>query len=357
MKLYQRLVLGTFLRNLGYTIVGALVLFTLVDLFDHLGSLLDNQATIGEVVRYYLYRGAYIVDTVLPIALLLGTIFTIGSMARYLELTALYACGLSLMTITRPILVTGLLFALAAMAFEEFVLPATNERMWHVWEVEIHKRPDTLRPTRQIAATGPDGRIYYARKYDPNTQVATGFKVVGLQDAVVRERLDASRAQWDGQHWVLHDATRRIFRGDREEATHFETLNARDLEITPDGLYHEQVRPENMNIRQLLRQRDLVSQTGGDPVRLDVDVQFKLAFPFVNLIVVFLGVILASAPRKASIASGFGWTVLVGFGYYILMNFGRALGHSEVLPPIVAGWAGNAIYALGTWILFWRAQR
>ena len=88
-----------------------------------------------------------------------------------------------------------------------------------------------------------------------------------------------------------------------------------------------------------------------------VDVQFHLAFPLVNLIVVFLGVILASGPRKTTIASGFGWTLLVGFGYYVLMNFGRALGQREVMPPVLAAWAGNILYAIGTATLYWRAKR
>ena len=39
MKIYDRLLLGTFLRHLVYTLVGSLVLFVLVDVFDHLGSL------------------------------------------------------------------------------------------------------------------------------------------------------------------------------------------------------------------------------------------------------------------------------------------------------------------------------
>ena len=97
--------------------------------------------------------------------------------------------------------------------------------------------------------------------------------------------------------------------------------------------------------------------TGGDPVSIDVDIQFQLAFPLVNFIVVCLGVVLASGPRKTTIASGFGLTLLVGFGYYLLMMFGRSLGHTGVLPPIVAGWAGNVIYAILAWILFARARR
>jgi len=357
MRIHEQLVLGSFLRYLGQTLVGALVLFTLVDLFDHLGNLLDNHATAMQTVRYYVYKMPWIIDNVLPIAVLMATLFTVGVMARYLELTALYASGLSLIRVGRPILLAGAVLTLVALAWREYVLPEANVRMWRVWEVEIHGQPETMRPTRQIAATGTDGRLYFAHKFDPNSNEIIGLRVLSRHSALVTERLDAERAEWDGSCWVLHVGTLRRFEGDQESVEHFDVLRASDLSITPQGLYHTRVRQENMNIRQLLRHRDLVQQMGGNAGSINVDIQFQLAFPMVNLIVAALGLVLASGPRKTTIASGFGLTLLVGFGYYLLMMFGRSLGHSGVLPPVVAGWAGNLLYAIMTWTLFLRARR
>jgi len=88
-----------------------------------------------------------------------------------------------------------------------------------------------------------------------------------------------------------------------------------------------------------------------------VDIQFNFAFPLVNLIVVLMGILLASGPRKTTVASGFGFTLLVSFVYYLFMNFGRALGHNGTLPPIPAAWAGNVLYALIFVVMFVRARR
>jgi lipopolysaccharide export system permease protein len=272
-------------------------------------------------------------------------------------LTALYSAGLSLARIAMPLLAAGMILTVGSLLWREFVLPEANYRMWRVWEVEIHKQTEKLRPTRQIAATGPDGRLYYARKYDPNTSTVTGLKVMAMDGPVVRERVDAARAEWRDGHWQLFDGTHRRFTPDGESVTTFTERTATDLAIRPEGLYRVRVRPEHMTIRQLLAHRDLLRQTGGDPTRASVDIHFQLAFPLVNLIVVCLGVVLASGPRKTTIASGFGLTLAVGFGYYLLMMFGRSLGHSGVLPPVAAGWAGNVVYALGTWVLWIRARR
>jgi len=112
-----------------------------------------------------------------------------------------------------------------------------------------------------------------------------------------------------------------------------------------------------MNVSQLLAYRHLIIETGGDPTTVLVDIQFQLAFPLVNLIVVFLGIILASGPRKTNIASGFGLTVGISFLYYLFMNFGRVLGHTGALSPLMAGWSGNLTYGIFSWLLWLRARR
>ncbi len=123
MPIIHRHLLGTFLRNLGYTMVGALILFTLVDVLDHMGSFVDNDATAWMILRYYAFKAAWIVDTVLPIAMLMATLFTVGTMARYLELTALFAAGWSLMKVARPLIALSILVTVFSLVWREYVLP------------------------------------------------------------------------------------------------------------------------------------------------------------------------------------------------------------------------------------------
>ncbi len=357
MAIIHRRLLLTFLRYLLLGITGALVLFTLVDLLEHMGSLVDNAATTSEVLRYYLYKGAWIIDTVLPIAMLMATLFSVGQMARYLELTALFAAGWSLMKVTRPLVVAAVAVSLLSLAWREFVLPKANVARDRVWEVEIHGRPDLIRPTQNIALTGPDGRLYYARRYEPARSQLTGLKIVTRDGARVVERIDAERAEWDGEHWTLVDGTRRVFEGEIERLSTFARLTATDLTIKPKAFERDRVAQEDMNIRQLREYVSLVRQTGGNPRAAEVDLQFNLAFPLVNLIVVLMGIVLASGPRKTTVASGFGLTIAVSFGYYLFINFGRSLGHSGAVPPVPAAWAGNLFYGLAFAGLFARARR
>lgn len=357
MMLVHSNTLRGFGRILGLTVVGALILFTLIDLFDHLDSFVDNEATASMMVRYYLNKAPWTVDIVMPIAMLMATLFTVGSMARYNELTALFASGRSLMQVTRPLQAAALCAVVFSFAWSEFVLPETNARVERIWEVEVHGNPDRRMPTNDVALNGRDGRLYYARTWVPEKLSIRGFRALATEGAVVTERWDAARAVWDDGTWRLEDGIHRRFGPDGEVSERFALRRSVLDGIEPDTFRDSRTKPEEMNVRQLRDYIRLVKFSGGDATAYEVDLQFKLAFPVVHVIVVLLGIMLASGPRKTTVASGFGWTILISFGYYLSINFGRALGHSGSIPPVAAAWAGNAAFAVAALILFLRIRR
>ncbi len=357
MRLIHNDILRHFLRILILTLICALILFTLIDLFDHLDSFEDNDASIGMISRYYLNKAPGIIDVVLPIAMLMATLFTIGGMARYNELTALFATGRSLMQISRPLQIAALLAMIFSFAWSEYVLPTTNANVERIWEVEVHGHPDRRSPTNDVALNGEDQRLYYARTWVPEKSTIRGFRAIGADGSVVIERWDAARANWDGAQWLLEDGYRRTFDEAGERVTHFDSLASGLTGITPSSFRDMQTKPEEMNVRQLRDYSRMIRLSGGDATSYEVDLQFKLAFPVVHLIVVMLGIMLASGPRKTTVASGFGWTILISFGYYLAINFGRALGHNGLVLPFVAAWAGNGAFGLSAAVLFLRIRR
>ncbi len=357
MTIVHRYLLGSFLRNLIYTMLGALLIFTVMDLLDHMGSFVDNSATPSMIAHYYMYKSAWIIDTVLPIAVLMAVLFTVGTMARYLELTALFSAGWSLMQVTRPLIVSSLFLTLFSLSWHEFVLPKANILQRKVWEVEIHKHKDTINPTENIAVKGKADRMYYARRFDPETGILQGMRIITKKNSKIVEIIAADRAEWIKGHWTLTGVTRRRWQNDQEKTEHFARLTAADMTIDPKVFYRDRIRQKDMNIRQLRDHIQMVKQSGGNATNSMVDIQFNLAFPFVNIILTLMGIILASSPRKTTVASGFGLTLLVGFGYYMFMNFGKSLGHTGMIPPIPAAWAGNIFFLLLFFALYARARR
>ncbi len=82
----------------------------------------------------------------------------------------------------------------------------------------------------------------------------------------------------------------------------------------------------------------------------------NLAFPLANILAFFVGVILASSPRRKSLFAGFFGAVVVFLVYHIVSSLTLALGRHGGLPPVIAGWGGSLVFS-GLIFWWWRRER
>ena len=100
--MFQRLILTLFLKNLARATVVLLVFAGAVAISVNVDSPLDLTPLVVTKICLSL------VDSALPLALLLASLFTAGNMTHNGELMALHTVGWSLLRITRPLMVTAL---------------------------------------------------------------------------------------------------------------------------------------------------------------------------------------------------------------------------------------------------------
>ena len=91
-----------FLRMIGMAVLSFVVVFVSVDAFDHMSRWVDRNVSLSTLAKYYFYGLPYIVVLVLPVAVLLCSLFLVTSMARKNELVAIRAAGVSIPRIFLP---------------------------------------------------------------------------------------------------------------------------------------------------------------------------------------------------------------------------------------------------------------
>jgi lipopolysaccharide export system permease protein len=342
----------------AFAVVAFVIIFITVNIFEEIDNFIDHDAKLVHIAKYYLYSLPFVLTYVVPVSLLLGTVFSMGIMARRNELTALLASGVSLTRVARPIFVTSLVIALFSIYFNDHVVSRANRRKVVVMRHDIEGR---ARPSTDIKTDfryiGEHGFVYLADTYDNVSR--TLYDVVVQQferDAVVR-RIDARTATWRGHRWLFASGYVRTFESDGEKVAAFDTLTIREMTETPEEFAAEEVDEENMNLVELRRFIDKVQRGGGGVEKYLVDMYFKFSFPFAGSIFVLIGVALASGKRKPSIATGFGLTLVVSFLYYAVLRVGQTLGHNGVLPPVLAAQAGNILFLLIGLLMLRRANR
>ena len=107
------------------------------------------------------------------------------------------------------------------------------------------------------------------------------------------------------------------------------------------------VEPEELSYATLRSQIKDLRRKGVDTSESWVDLHLKLALPAASLMMMLLAVPLTAAgTRVTSFAASLGLGFSVGFSYFVLVAFARALGQSGALPPALAAWAANGLFAL-----------
>jgi lipopolysaccharide export system permease protein len=357
-RIHDRYLLRSFLRVFVISVVAFVVIYITVNIFEEIDNFIDHDAKIQHIARYYVYSLPFVLTYVVPVSLLLGTVFSMGVLARRNELTALLASGVSLARVALPIFITSLLIAVFSIYFNDHIVSRANRLKQDVMRHDIEGRE---RPSADVKTDfrylGERGFVYLANTYDNVEKVLYDVVVQEFKDDALVRRIDAKTATWMNSRWLFAGGYVRTFSSDGEYGAAFDTMTIKEMKETPEDFAEEEVDEENMNLVELRRFIGKVKRSGGGIEKYMVDLYFKFSFPFAGSIFVLIGVALASGKRKPSIATGFGLTLVVSFMYYAVLRVGQTLGHNGVLPPLLAAQAGNILFLLIGLLMLRRANR
>ncbi len=344
----SRYLLREFVGLLAPIVAGFVLLYVLVDLFDRLDVLLKNQATLGQSVRYFIFKVPLVVTQTVPPAVLTAIILTLGTLSRRNEIIALRASGVSLGQMALPLIAAAAVISLVVLVWSETVVPYSTRRFERINNVEIRKREvKGLLSDREIWYHGADG-FYNIDYIDAQRATVFGLTVYRTDGAMRLQTItQIASARWIDGHWTTSGASVRTVTPDGAIAAEVlppERVVIRESLADFLEVHHE---PEELSYRDLRRRIKQLTRKGIDASSYFVDLQMKLAVPFTVFVLACVAVPLAGRVRRhPSVAATLGIGILVGFGYWVLLALTRSLGQAGALPPMVAAWAANGIYLL-----------
>jgi lipopolysaccharide export system permease protein len=354
-RLLDRYVARQFLAAFFTLVLGLPLLFIITDLTDNLDKYLGRGLELGQVFRSYLFILPQYVLWAMPIAALVGTVFTIGNMTRHQEIAAAKAGGISFYRLLAPLLLLAVLLSGAALGLSELV-PVTNEKRAELLG-ERQVRQGMMRTNFVFLAE--DGRVLSVRRLDPVQSEMSGVMLEQQGDSVrPKVHQTAERAQWKaGEGWKLERGYVRLISGVGEEQTfHFGGTRIPSLQETPEELLADPKDPDQMRYREMTRYILAIERSGGDAAAMRTEQAQKLSLPLAILVIVLFGAPLATSNRRGGTAYGVGISLAVTMIYLLLFRVGKAVGSSGALDPVVAAWIPNALFLAAGLILLARVR-
>ncbi len=335
-------------------VLGAFLLLALVfTFFEMLGDIIRNRValiTVGEFLVNFLPTMVYLFT---PLSVLIAVLITFGLLEKHREVTAMKASGVSVYRVALPVFVLAGVFSVGLFFFDHYYLPEAFTRQDELWNT-IKGRPAQtyLRPDRKWIF-GQRSSIYYYEFYDPERpRPQFGGLSVFLFDPKtfqVTQRIYAARAEWEPNlgKWVLQRGWTRSFRGAAiEEYRKFEVATFDELSEPPSYFLKRVVQSSEMNYQELSAYIDDLEQSGFDVVRLKVQWHKKFAFPIITFVMAVLAIPFSlSAGRRGALA---GVAVALGIAifYWFTTGLFEAMGNVNQLPPLLAAWSPDLLFAL-----------
>lgn len=349
MRILALYVAREFLKLFAFLVVAFVSIFTLFDFIEKVDNFNEAGVPTSTMMSYFLLQVPEITSLMVPMAVLMATIITLGLMSKKNEILAIKSSGLSLMRYTLPIVLSALALALSVALINETILPGTKSRTNYIWEVLVEKRPAGLYHKEKFWYKG-QGSIYQVGFYDPGSQTLSDVVYHRFdKDFNLVERVDGRRARYLGGKWVFFEGLRQRLMPDGGYSGEAFDEKAIALPERPTDFSRLAKPSEEMSLAELGRYLEKIEQEGYDSRRQRVDLQAKLSFPFVCLIMALLGIPLALMKERGQFLAP---AVVIGLGlallYWVGFSYSKSVfGYSGVLPPVLAAWLPNAVFALG----------
>ena len=358
MRLLDKYVLKEFLRFFIVICISFITLYLIVDFFSKVRMFLSNNASVLQIASFSLYSIPMIISLILPPAVLLATLMTYGSLSKFSEITAMKANGISLYRITLPALIFAALMAVILFFFTELITPASIQKTEYIEKVDIQKQqPLGYFKQNEIWYRGNDA-IYNFKMFDVSNDTLRGITINYLNnDFTLRMRIDAKSAKWKNNNWVFYDLLTTRFDSNNSPVLEWSKENIINIPEKPNDFKIVQKDAEKMGYFELKKYVSKIQKEGYDVTRYLVYLQGKIAFPFVIIIMIFIGVSFSlRSERSGGIMQSVGIGIFIGFSYFYVHALSMSFGLSGRIPAILAAWGANILFSAVAALLFYRVR-
>ena len=326
-------------------------LVVLGDTFEKMKNLGNGVTTMTDLLAYSLATFPNWLATIMPVACLLGAISVISEMVANGEWTACVASGFAPRQLFKPVILCILGVVLGTMALQEFVIPPLNAKSERIYNTRINPSEHPF---------NPDAEQDVILKISPNQMLFA--KEVNLKEGTMnRVSLDTYDAGWnianqivadqmvwnpDTKSWLFSKGIQRVFIDPMDTTEEsFDTADS-PVRLDPSDMAIDRTDSKLLSIRELYKRIHFFKKSGLSSYAAQTMLQFKLATPFVTLIMCLLGMPFAISVRRKSKILNIIASLVIAFTFWWLITMFTSIGENGYINPYLAGWGPVLVFAV-----------
>lgn len=355
MKTIRRLIHREAFFAVAYVTIGFLALFFFFDLVDELrwvGRTGPQGYQLSHAMLFVVLSIPSHLYELLPITVLIGTIFVMARLAQSSEFTIMRTSGMGPWRAMRTLLTLGGFFVVLTFAVGDYIAPLSDKaaqliKVRHLGRLTsgatgawLKERQDDHSYAVNVRALTPDGGMLDIRIFE--------FDAKGLLASQTRA---ASGRFGDGSAWELTDVQRTSFQQRGGDEARVDRQNAPTLQwptrISADMVAASLLKPDRMATVDLFQYIRHLDSNGQSAQRYEIEFWRKVFYPLSCLVMVVLALPFAYLHfRSGGIAGYVFGGVMAGISFFLLNNVFGYAGNLQNWSPWLTAAAPGIIYSL-----------
>ena len=326
-------------------IIGIVIIF---DISEKIDNFVAKEAPLKAVIfDYYLNFIPYFMNMFSPLFVFITVIFFTSKMAADSEIIAILSCGISFHRMMVPYIFSATLIALLSLCLNLFIIPDANKTRLDFENQYVKTRYKSV--GRNVHYQISPGEFVFAESFSSWNNTAYRFTIEKIVDNKMVSKISAESAVYNEEKdvWTLkkyfirdynNDLTDRIRSGKQLDTTL--ALSSKDFYLTEKTV-------ETLNYHELNNLIDTQRMRGDANVKFAlIEKNTRFALPFSAFILTIMGVALSSKKRRGGIGWNIGIGIALAFTYILFLRFSQMFVHTDTLPPVIALWLPNVVFAI-----------
>lgn len=285
---------------------GLLAMFAFFDLLQELDNLGKGNYSLDKILIFVLLSAPGHLYEIVPVAILIGTMYSLAQFARSSELVILRVSGMSILDIGRNLLYIGLVFSVLTFIVGELLTPLSEKT---AQRMRIKAIDSVVAQDFRSGLWVKDGASFVnVEQVRPDTELVNINIYSFNQNFQLTSINSAKSARFDGENWDLEEVT-------------MTTLSNLQVEIKklPNAHWKSLIRPELLNILLVLPERmsawNLYSYIGHlsknkqKTSRYEIALWAKVIYPFACLVMMMLALPFGFLHQRSG---GIAYKILIG---------------------------------------------
>ena len=347
--------LGTYVFAIALIISIAVVF----DFNERQDKFMSHNAPWDAIIfDYYLNFIPYFANLFSPLFVFIAVIFFTSKLAENSEIIAMFSSGMSFKRMLRPYMVSAAIIAVATFWLGAFIIPKGS--VTRIDFEDKYYKPRKTHTAKNIQLEIDSGVIAYIDRFEDYSKTGYRFSLDKFKGKQLVAHLTARSIVYytaSVHKWILRDYMIREMEGMEERISKGSRMDT-ILQMEPADfiiMKHQQEMMTSPELREYIQRQ---KQRGfGNVKEFELEYHKRIATSFASFILTLIGVSLSSRKSKGGMGLHLGIGLALSFSYIMFQTVASTFAVNGNMPPMIAIWIPNVLYAFIAFFLYKKAPK